>query len=88
MRKMLRAPDDFVFVQALVDLAKRLNMKTVAEWVQNEGSASLLADWGCDSCKPLWSDWPRSIVRGAAWSRSTVARPPSDLQFRPQCSGA
>jgi EAL domain-containing protein (putative c-di-GMP-specific phosphodiesterase class I) len=32
----------------MVDLARRLQIKTVAEWVQDEGSASMLRDWGCD----------------------------------------
>ncbi len=32
----MRAGDDRAFVQSLVDLAKRLGLKTVAEWVQDE----------------------------------------------------
>jgi EAL domain-containing protein (putative c-di-GMP-specific phosphodiesterase class I) len=32
----------------MVDLARRLQIKTVAEWVQDEESASMLRDWGCD----------------------------------------
>jgi EAL domain-containing protein (putative c-di-GMP-specific phosphodiesterase class I) len=35
-------------VQTLIDLARRLGIKTVAEWVQDEQAASLLRDWGCD----------------------------------------
>jgi EAL domain-containing protein (putative c-di-GMP-specific phosphodiesterase class I) len=35
-------------VQTMVDLARRLQIKTVAEWVQDEESASMLRDWGCD----------------------------------------
>src|SRR5215208_615376 len=48
VRNLMRAGDDRAFVQALVDLAKRLGLKTVAEWVQDEASAQLLAEWGCD----------------------------------------
>jgi EAL domain-containing protein (putative c-di-GMP-specific phosphodiesterase class I) len=40
--------DDRAFVQTLIDLARRLNIKTVAEWVQDEEAASMLRDWGCD----------------------------------------
>jgi EAL domain-containing protein (putative c-di-GMP-specific phosphodiesterase class I) len=29
-------------------LARRLGIMTVAEWVQDEESASMLRDWGCD----------------------------------------
>jgi diguanylate cyclase (GGDEF)-like protein len=40
--------DDRAFVQVLIDLAKRLGLKTVAEWVQDEAAARMLANWGCD----------------------------------------
>ena len=30
------------------DLAHRLGIKTVAEWVQDEESAAMLQNWGCD----------------------------------------
>ncbi|MGO4712070.1 EAL domain-containing protein [Bradyrhizobium sp. 2TAF24] len=40
--------DDRAFVQTLIDLAHRLGIKTVAEWVQDEESATLLDSWGCD----------------------------------------
>jgi diguanylate cyclase (GGDEF)-like protein len=42
------SPDDRAFVQTLIDLARRLDIKTVAEWVQDEQSAVMLRDWGCD----------------------------------------
>jgi len=32
----------------LIELARRLDIKTVAEWVQDEASAAMLRDWGCD----------------------------------------
>jgi len=35
-------------VQTLIDLARRLEIKTVAEWVQDEEAALMLRDWGCD----------------------------------------
>jgi EAL domain-containing protein (putative c-di-GMP-specific phosphodiesterase class I) len=35
-------------VQTLIDLARRLGIKTVAEWVQDDESADMLRDWGCD----------------------------------------
>ncbi len=35
-------------MQTLIDLARRLDLETVAEWVQDEESAAILADWGCD----------------------------------------
>jgi EAL domain-containing protein (putative c-di-GMP-specific phosphodiesterase class I) len=35
-------------VHTLVDLSRRLGLKTVAEWVQAEGAAQVLVEWGCD----------------------------------------
>jgi diguanylate cyclase (GGDEF)-like protein len=40
--------DDRTFVHTLIDLARRLGLETVAEWVQDEEAAAILAEWGCD----------------------------------------
>jgi diguanylate cyclase (GGDEF)-like protein len=48
VQNIVHSSDDRAFVQTLIDLAHRLNIKTVAEWVQDEASASLLSGWGCD----------------------------------------
>jgi EAL domain-containing protein (putative c-di-GMP-specific phosphodiesterase class I) len=48
VQNIARSADDRAFVQTLIDLARRLNIKTVAEWVQDETSAVILRDWGCD----------------------------------------
>jgi EAL domain-containing protein (putative c-di-GMP-specific phosphodiesterase class I) len=48
VQNIARSPDDRAFVQTLIDLARRLDIKTVAEWVQDEQSAIMLRDWGCD----------------------------------------
>ncbi len=48
VQNMMKSPDDRAFVRTLVELSRRLGLKTVAEWVQDEASARWLADWGCD----------------------------------------
>jgi len=48
VQNLAHSEDDRAFVQTLVDLARRLKIKTVAEWVQDEESAVLLRNWGCD----------------------------------------
>ena len=48
VQNIARSGDDRAFVQTLIDLARRLDIKTVAEWVQDEEAAGLLRDWGCD----------------------------------------
>lgn len=48
VQNIARSSDDRAFVQTLIDLARRLDIKTVAEWVQDEESVRLLSGWGCD----------------------------------------
>ncbi len=48
VQNIAHSADDRAFVQTLIDLARRLNIKTVAEWVQDDESARMLRDWGCD----------------------------------------
>ena len=48
VQNIARSADDRAFVHTLIDLARRLQIKTVAEWVQDEEAATMLRDWGCD----------------------------------------
>jgi diguanylate cyclase (GGDEF)-like protein len=48
VQNIVHSADDRAFVQTLIDLAHRLSIKTVAEWVQDEEAVALLRDWGCD----------------------------------------
>ncbi len=46
VQNLARSTDDRFFVRTLVDLAGHLGVQTVAEWVQDEETARLLAGWG------------------------------------------
>jgi len=48
VREMTRSADDRAFVHTMIDLSRRLGLKTVAEWVQDEETARALAALGCD----------------------------------------
>ncbi len=48
VQNLVQSEDDRAFVHTLIDLGRRLGLATVAEWVQDETSAAMLADWGCD----------------------------------------
>ncbi|HYI03585.1 MAG TPA: EAL domain-containing protein, partial [Reyranella sp.] len=63
VQNLMRSEDDRAFVLTLVELAKRLGLKTVAEWVQDEPAAKLLAEWGCD------------YLQGALIGLASVERP-------------
>ena len=48
VQNITHSEDDRAFAHTLIDLAHRLGLKTVAEWVKNEQGAEILAGWGCD----------------------------------------
>jgi diguanylate cyclase (GGDEF)-like protein len=48
VQNLARSPDDRFFVRTLIDLAHHLGIATVAEWVEDEETACLLAEWGID----------------------------------------
>ena len=48
VQDIAKSDDDRAFVHTLIDLGRRLGLKTVAEWVQDEEASKMLADWGCD----------------------------------------
>ncbi|MCD0417526.1 bifunctional diguanylate cyclase/phosphodiesterase [Rubrivivax sp. JA1024] len=79
VQNIARSADDRAFVQTLIDLARRLGIKTVAEWVQDEESAQLLRDWGCDYIQGrligLASQrrpWPIAAAAAASLARQAV----------------
>jgi EAL domain-containing protein (putative c-di-GMP-specific phosphodiesterase class I) len=63
VQNLPRSEDDRVFVRTLVDLGRSLGLTTVAEWVQDEGGAEVLKDWGCD------------YLQGALIGRASLQRP-------------
>jgi diguanylate cyclase (GGDEF)-like protein len=63
VQNMCNSEDDRAFVRALIDLSRRLNLKIVAEWVQDEQTAKILTEWGCD------------YLQGALVGLATTSRP-------------
>lgn len=76
VQNIARSADDRAFVQTLIDLARRLQIKTVAEWVQDDESAVMLRDWGCDyiqgrliglaSSQRPWGDQAGAVLPAAS----------------------
>ena len=48
VQNVVTSDEDRAFVRMLLDLSRRLGLKTAAEWVQDEAAAQLLTEWGCD----------------------------------------
>ncbi len=67
---IVKSNDDRAFVHTLVDLSRRLGLKSVAEWVQDEETAALLGSWGCD------------YLQGALIGLATSERPWRDERDR------
>jgi diguanylate cyclase (GGDEF)-like protein len=63
VQNLNRSEDDRAFVRTLIELARRLGIETVAEWVQDEAAAAMLAGWGCD------------YLQGALIGRATIDKP-------------
>jgi diguanylate cyclase (GGDEF)-like protein len=63
VRDLTRSTDDQVFVRTMVELGRGLGLSTVAEWVQDEAAAVMLAAFGCDH------------IQGALAGLASVQRP-------------
>ena len=48
LKDLQNTSDDQVFIKALVDIARHFGMKVVAEWVEDEATMALLAEFGVD----------------------------------------
>lgn len=48
IQNIATSEDDRFFVRTLIDLAKHLSLRVVAEWVEDEAIARMLRDWGVD----------------------------------------
>jgi diguanylate cyclase (GGDEF)-like protein len=69
VQNLRRSEDDRAFVQTLIDLARRLSLQTVAEWVQDEETAVILSAWGCD------------LIQGALVGLASTQRPWLDARL-------
>ena len=48
VQNLAQSADDQTFVRTMLELARGLKLKTVAEWVPDGQTAAMLAGWGCD----------------------------------------
>jgi EAL domain-containing protein (putative c-di-GMP-specific phosphodiesterase class I) len=89
VENLIRSEDDRAFVRTLIDLARRLGLATVAEWVQDERTAKTLEAWGCEYLQGAHVASPRSSGRGSPAGRrrceATIMPSWPDL-FRPSTS--
>ena len=90
-------PDNQYFVRSLVDLAKKFELKTVAEWVQTPEDADYLRGWGVDYLQgnlygaaviaEPWAPSPGAgqafVIEPAAFTRREPEHPPVQMADPP-----
>ena len=77
VKDLATSPEDQIFVRMVIELARQLGLKTVAEWVQDEVTATMLRAWGCD--------YLQGALIGTAsvappWSASAAEEPPATVK--------
>lgn len=73
VRDLDRSPDDVGIVRAIIQMAASLGLKTIAEGVENEPLALLLADLGCEEAQGYGFARPMPPEDAAAWLSSHAA---------------
>ncbi len=68
--------DDFGTVRAIIQMAASMGLKTIAEGVETESSAALLADLGCDEAQGYLFARPMPADELAAWLRARADAAP------------
>jgi diguanylate cyclase (GGDEF)-like protein len=67
--RLCETGDDAVIVQSIVDLVHTLGLRSVAEGVENEGTARLLRKMGCDAAQGYHFRPPMTADEATAWLR-------------------
>jgi EAL domain-containing protein (putative c-di-GMP-specific phosphodiesterase class I) len=71
---MARDESDEMIVRAIVDLARGLNLRVLAEGVETEAAWHRLAAIGCDEAQGYWLSRPVSSEQLTEWLAARVSR--------------
>jgi diguanylate cyclase (GGDEF)-like protein/PAS domain S-box-containing protein len=66
--------DDQAIVSAIINMAKSLGLRTIAEGVETEGQLEYLREQGCDEMQGYWFSRPLSADRFEAFVKTCVAK--------------
>jgi diguanylate cyclase (GGDEF)-like protein len=61
------AGDDLVIVRSIIDLARTLGLRSVAEGVEDAETAQLLREMGCDAAQGWYLGRPMDSAKATAW---------------------
>ncbi len=86
VRGVTEDPDDQAIVSAIINIAKSLGMRTIAEGVETESQMAYLRGSGCDEIQGYWFSRPLTPDAFEAFARQASARidnpPAADLPDR------
>ncbi|MCW8891032.1 MAG: EAL domain-containing protein, partial [Sedimenticola sp.] len=60
VRDMAKDPVDYAMVRTIHDVARALNLKTIAEWVEDEAVMDLLRELGIDYAQGFYVEKPKA----------------------------
>ena len=72
MQDLLTDASDRAIIQAILHMAKAMNLGTLAEGVENEEIARLLLEMGCDEAQGFYYAKPMSAGELETWLGSRV----------------
>jgi diguanylate cyclase (GGDEF)-like protein len=75
IRNIATSADDRFFVKTLIDLARHLSLKVVAEWVEDDATARILRDWGVDYFQGALYGWAEAAPAGISRQGAAPATP-------------
>ncbi|MFF5259154.1 putative bifunctional diguanylate cyclase/phosphodiesterase [Actinomadura viridis] len=74
--RIATSPDDAVIVRSIVDLARTLGLRSVAEGVEDPQTALLLCEIGCDAAQGWHFGRPMDAATATDWLRRHMERAP------------
>ncbi|GLW62509.1 hypothetical protein Arub01_07530 [Actinomadura rubrobrunea] len=76
VRRLARSADDAVIVRSIVDLARTLGLRSVAEGVEDPQTAGTLREMGCDAAQGRHFGRPMDAATATEWLRRRTQRAP------------
>ncbi|REE98957.1 putative bifunctional diguanylate cyclase/phosphodiesterase [Thermomonospora umbrina] len=74
--RLLQSADDAVIVRSIVELARTLGLRSIAEGVEDAKTAQVLRDLGCDAAQGWFFGRPMDADAATDWLRRHVERAP------------
>lgn len=70
VRSLLSTPQDRAIVQAIIQMARSLNLRTTAEGIETHETLAALASLGCDQAQGYWFSPPLPLPDFERWQRA------------------